>query len=54
MTTTYTEIDLECERRLVYETRLGILCGSAEPTPAQISIATQEADGVVRRLRAGV
>lgn len=53
MTTTYTEIDLECEWRYRYEERLSILAGSAEPTSAQIAIATQEADEVVRKLKEG-
>lgn len=31
-----------------YEERLGILCGSAEPTPEQILIAKEEADADLR------
>ena len=39
-----TKLEIQTERRVIYETRLGILCGSAPPTSEQIEIATAEAD----------
>jgi hypothetical protein len=40
----FTKSELEAEHRYRVQERLGILCGSAEPTPEQLAIATMEAD----------
>ena len=47
----WTKDELAAEWRVIYETRLGILCGSATPTPEQEALARAEADDAVRRLR---
>ena len=39
-----TEQELEAEWRVIYETRLGILCEERQPTEEQLNIATEEAD----------
>lgn len=36
--------DEQAEWRLIYETRLGILCEDRDPTPAQVKIARDEAN----------
>jgi len=41
---TLTPAQIREERRVIVETRLGIICGSNEPTAAQLKIATDEAD----------
>lgn len=39
------------EYHVVYQTRLSILCGTAEPTDAQAEIARLEADATMERMR---
>jgi len=47
----WTEAELAYEWRVTYETRLGILCGIATPTPEQEQIARTEADAAVKELK---
>jgi len=47
----WTKDELAAEWRVIYETRLGILCGTATPTPEQEALARAESDDAVRRLR---
>jgi len=46
-----TQIDYDYEWKVTCETRLGIMCGNAEPTPKQIHIAKSEADETVAKLK---
>lgn len=39
-----TEQEIKREQAVIYETRLGSLCGAAKPTPEQDRIARSEAD----------
>lgn len=48
---TLSDNDLFREWHYRYEERLGILCGTAEPTPEQDKIASDEADAAVKALR---
>ena len=48
---TLTDSELSQEWLYRYEERLGILCGTADPTPEQIKIAEDEADDCVRLLK---
>lgn len=45
-----TTPELEKEKYYRYEERLGILCGTAEPTSEQMEIARKEADATVTEL----
>jgi len=47
----WTKDELAAEWRYRREERIGILCGSATPTPEQEALARAEADEAVRRLR---
>jgi len=51
MNTPRTEDQLAAEHAYRMTERLGILCGSATPTPEQEALARAEADEAVRRLR---
>lgn len=42
---------LEVEKRYRYEERIGMLCGSDEPTPEQRQIADREAREVISKLQ---
>jgi NOL1/NOP2/fmu family ribosome biogenesis protein len=46
-----TPEELAAERRYRIQERLGILCGSREPTIEQIEIAEQEAEEWLERMR---
>ena len=48
---TYRTFNFEREWDYRYTERLGILCGAAEPTPAQKRIARQEADVAIAGFR---
>lgn len=42
--TTLTPAEIRIEREYRTQERLGLLCGSATPTPEQMAIAVREAD----------
>jgi len=46
-----TDTELQAEWRVIFETRLGILCEDRAPTPEQEHIARTEADAAVRELK---
>ena len=46
-----TESELQAEWDYRYNERLGIMCGSDQPTKEQDAIARQEADGAIEKLR---
>lgn len=48
---TWTKSQLEEEWRVIYETRIGILCGGAAPTAEQQKLAKDEADKHCEALR---
>jgi hypothetical protein len=45
-----TEEELLAEWRVIYATRIGNLCGSGTPTPAQEIMARDEADAAVEMM----
>lgn len=45
------DAELEAERIHLIETRLGILCGTDDPTPEQLDLARKEANEAVERLK---
>jgi hypothetical protein len=47
----WTDADLDAEWKHLYETRIAILCGERDPTPAQIQIARLEADEAIREFK---
>ena len=51
MRRTYSDSDLECERRYRVAERLAILCGSALPTPTELDMANKEANEAVQQLK---
>lgn len=46
-----TEDELQIEWRYRYWERIGMLCGSGEPTEEQKAIARKEADQAIEKLR---
>lgn len=47
-----TAEELQEEWDYRYHERIGIMCGTAEPTPEQEQLARQEADATIQQLRA--
>lgn len=45
-----TTVELLLEYSVCYETRLGSLCGTGQPTPEQERMAQEEADAYVKAL----
>lgn len=45
-----TTTELLLEYSVIYETRLGSLCGAGKPTPEQERIAHEEADAHIKEL----
>lgn len=43
--------DLQIEWQICFDTRIGCLCGTADPTPSQKQIASDEADAHVAALK---
>lgn len=43
--------ELQYEWSVVYETRLGLLCGSDTPTPEQEAMAKAESDKAIEELK---